>query len=72
MSPLSPARRRLALFEARQLYSAEEVRAKIGGRTHIVTIWKWVRAGKLPKPLHIGANTSRFLGADLNAFLLKD
>ena len=62
-----PARR---LFDDEMLYSAEQVRSKLGGRLHIVTIFRWVKQGRLPRPVKIGSNTTRFLGADLNAHLL--
>jgi hypothetical protein len=54
------------LFEPDRLYSAEEVRKKIGGRTHIITIFNWAKTGVLPPLRKVGPNTSRFLGAELN------
>ncbi len=72
----SPARQRRSsprqLFDPDQLYSAKEVRDRIGGKTHIVTIWNWVKAGRLPKPMAVGPNTKRFLGRDLNERLLPE
>lgn len=54
------------LFEDDRLYSAKEIAQKIGGRTHVVTVWRWAKKGRLPKPRKIGPNTSRWSGKTLN------
>ena len=68
----APRRQRVhapQLFEPDRLYSAAEVRSKIGGKTHPMTIWKWARSGVLPPARKVGPNTSRFLGRELNEHL---
>jgi hypothetical protein len=32
---------------------------------HEITIWRWASRGVLPKPVKLGPNCSRWLGADL-------
>jgi predicted DNA-binding transcriptional regulator AlpA len=59
------------LFDDDRLYSAQEIREKVGGKTHIITIWRWAKKGRLGKPRKIGPNTTRFLGRELNQTLLE-
>jgi predicted DNA-binding transcriptional regulator AlpA len=60
------------LFEPDQFYSAKQIRDKLGGKTHLITVHRWATSGRLPPPIKIGPNTSRWLGRDLNETLLKD
>ena len=46
------------LFDPDQLYSVEQVRDRLGGKLHIMTVWKWSKTGVLPPALKIGPNTS--------------
>ena len=66
----SPARQRgrrgIALFEPDQLYSATQIRDKLGGKTHVVTVWRWAKLGRLGPRVRVGPNTVRFLGSELN------
>lgn len=65
-APQSSAR----LFEDDRLYSAKEIAQKIGGRTHVVTVWRWAKKGRLgPPPMKIAANTTRWSGKFLNLHL---
>ena len=32
-----------------------------------ITIWRWARTGRIPQPLKIGPNTSRWNSAELEA-----
>ncbi|MCZ7652124.1 MAG: AlpA family phage regulatory protein [Thermoanaerobaculia bacterium] len=32
------------------------------------TVWRWVREGRLPPPVKIGPNTTRWLAEDLEQF----
>jgi predicted DNA-binding transcriptional regulator AlpA len=54
------------LFEDDRLYSAKEIAKKIGGGTHVVTVWRWSKKGRLGSARKIGPNTTRFLGRELN------
>lgn len=36
-----------------------------------VTIWRWAKAGKLPRPRKIGANTTRFNVGEVREALAK-
>jgi predicted DNA-binding transcriptional regulator AlpA len=63
-SPARQKRQARRLFQDDQLYTAKEVAAKL--KVHLITVWKWVRSGRLSKPVKIGPATSRFPGADLN------
>lgn len=63
-SPAKQQRHARRLFQNNHLYTANEVAAKL--KVHHITVWKWVRSGRLSKPVKIGPATSRFLGADLN------
>lgn len=36
-----------------------------------VTVWRWVKAGKLPRPRKIGANTTRFNVGELREAFAK-
>lgn len=38
-----------------ELLTAVQVRERLGGVSH-VTLWRWVRAGKFPKPIKPGDN----------------
>jgi hypothetical protein len=58
------------LFDDDRLYSAKEIRDKVGGKTHLVTIWRWAREGRLGTPRKIAPNTTRFYGRELNGRLL--
>jgi predicted DNA-binding transcriptional regulator AlpA len=71
-SPAQQQRRTRRIFQEERLYSADEVRAQLGGKVHVVTIWKWVKAGRLPQPIKVGPATSRFLGSELNAKLFGE
>jgi predicted DNA-binding transcriptional regulator AlpA len=66
---MSTPQSRPRLFEDDRLYSAKEIAQKIGGRTHVVTVWRWAKKGRLGKPRKIGPNTTRFTGRALNEHL---
>lgn len=70
MSATQPPAR--SFFDDDRMYSAEEIRQKLGGRTHIVTIWRWAKKGQLGTPRKISANTTRFFGSELNQHLFPD
>ena len=36
-----------------------------------VTLWRWVRAGRFPKPIKLGPNTIGWLQADVASWLEK-
>ena len=57
------------IFDDDRLYSAKEIRDKIGGKTHVVTVWRWAKQGRLGTPRKIGPNTTRFCGRELNQTL---
>lgn len=57
----------LKLFVDDQLYSAQQIADKVG--IHRVTPWRWVKQGRLCKPRKISANTTRWLGRELNSYL---
>ena len=46
-------------------YDAQQLAARYG--LHEVTLWKWAREGKIPRPIKLGPNTSRWHGAALIA-----
>lgn len=35
------------------------------------TIWRWAQSGEIPKPQKIGANTTRWDGAEVKAHMEK-
>lgn len=41
-------------------------------RVHRCTIWAWARAGRIPKPVKIGPNTTRWNRAAVMQALLGD
>jgi predicted DNA-binding transcriptional regulator AlpA len=59
-------RRRPKLFQDEQLYSVNDIAKKMGGKTHPLSVWRWVREGRIGTPLKIGPKTTRFLGSELN------
>jgi predicted DNA-binding transcriptional regulator AlpA len=63
-SPARQQRNARRLFQDDQLYTANEVAAKL--KVHLITVWKWAGSGRLCKPVKIGPATSRFPGVDLN------
>jgi hypothetical protein len=62
---LSEKQPRVRVFEDDQFYSAKEVAKKLGGRTHPITIFNWAKQGRITAH-KISANTTRFLGSELN------
>ena len=61
------SRNQMLMFEDDRFYSDVEIAAVFGGKTSRVTIWRWAREGVLPKPRKLAPNTSRWVGAELNA-----
>lgn len=59
------------LFDDDRLYSAQEIRDKVGGKTHIITVWRWAKKGRLGPRIKISANTTRFSGRSLNEHLVS-
>ena len=48
-------------IEADAYYDAPQLAARYG--LHEVTLWKWAREGKIPKPVKLSKGTSRWKGA---------
>jgi predicted DNA-binding transcriptional regulator AlpA len=40
-------------------------------RVHVITIWKWVSSGNLPRPMRIGPNTRAWRSTDIEAWEAK-
>ena len=57
-------KRQVELFQPNQMYGVGQVGETLD--VHPITIWRWVKNGRLPKPYAVGANTRRFLGSELN------
>ena len=38
---------------------------------HEITIWNWLRQGRLPKPIRIGRNTTCWRRADIETWLAQ-
>lgn len=53
--------------------SAEVPASLLAGLIHTseVTIWRWSKVGKLPRPRKLGANTTRFNVGQVRAALAK-
>jgi len=49
--------------EREQFYSAADLAARY--QVHFITIWKWSKSGKLPKPIRLGGNTTRWRPSDI-------
>lgn len=52
-------------IEADSFYRAEALAARWG--CHVMTIWQWARDEKIPAPIKIGPNVTRWRGADILA-----
>ena len=37
----------------------------------VATVWRWVAAGRLPAPMKLGPNTTRWKASDIEAWLDK-
>jgi prophage regulatory protein len=55
------------LFDPDRAYSAAEIAQALS--LHPITPFKWVRAGRLPKPVRLAPGTTRWLGSELNEYL---
>lgn len=52
-------------IEVDAYYNAHQLAARFG--VHIMTIWQWSREGKIPRPVKLGPNVSRWLGSAILA-----
>lgn len=53
-----------------QFYSVPEIQRLTGGKSRS-TIWRWSRAGILPKPHRIGPNSVGYLKSDIDSWFSK-
>ena len=53
-----------------QLMTSKEVGLLLGG-LHQSTIWRWVKSGRLPKPVKLSGGTTRWLRAEVEAALQR-
>jgi predicted DNA-binding transcriptional regulator AlpA len=58
------------LFDPAKAYSPQQVADALS--IHRITVWKLIRAGRLPKTVKVGPFTSRLLGSELNECLFGD
>jgi prophage regulatory protein len=66
--PLNPE----ALYRLIDIVGAfESDQTRVGGYIPAspATIWRWVRAGRFPKPVKLGPGVTAWRGADLIAFI---
>jgi prophage regulatory protein len=49
--------------EREKFYSAADLAARY--QVHLITIFKWLKAGKLPEPVRLGGGTTRWRPSDI-------
>jgi prophage regulatory protein len=54
----------------KRLLRASEL-ATLLGDVHIMTIWRWVKVGKLPKPIRLSPRAVAWRGADIAAWIAE-
>jgi prophage regulatory protein len=52
------------------LLTCKEV-AILFGDLHQSTVWRWVKSGRLPRPVKLSGGTSRWLRSELEAVLAR-
>jgi prophage regulatory protein len=55
------------LFDPCRLLRVHQVALLLG--IHEMTVWKWQRVGKMPKPIKVGDNTTAWRATDISEWL---
>ena len=55
------------LFDPCRLLRVHQVALLLG--IHEMTVWKWQRVGKMPKPIQVGDNTTAWRAIDISEWL---